>query len=390
MISHGYPLLRIAQRVREAYVDRHQHVAMPVTPCVTNAIAGTLELLSRDERRIVMATERSYGAAYRQLVRHYSRLLDDLLQQVTQERNILNNSPPPATPSLRLLYEEFEAAEAEFGSVEFNHGEDRISVCTEPITLEGWYLGAFRIDLFCSELRRPDWSNVLGVEAQEPCPAATSDDVTHPHVQDNRLCAGDAGPLIRQALLQGRICEFFLIVRSVLNTYNQHSAYVLLDEWEGVSCVECGRTSARDDLVYCESCQENSCYDCSDCCPTCMLYFCKNCLIQSHASQLWVCPGCAVSCDHCEEQFLEDEIDDGICSSCAVVEAEAQSDLPDTLTENTHDQDHVPQENDKDLTSAPDPEDENPNMAKTGNGASPATDLQRQGVAETPVPVSSG
>ena len=31
----------------------------------------------------------------------------------------------------------------------------------------------------------------------------------------------------------GRLFDFFVIVRQVLNTYNPHSAYISLEDWDG-------------------------------------------------------------------------------------------------------------------------------------------------------------
>ncbi len=41
---------------------------------------------------------------------------------------------------------------------------------------------------------------------------------------------------IRTALEQGRLCDFFSLVRSILNTYSPDSPYVSLYDWCGVAC----------------------------------------------------------------------------------------------------------------------------------------------------------
>ena len=72
------------------------------------------------------------------------------------------------------------------------------------------------------------------------------------------------------ALAGGRICDFFLLVRSVLTCYNPDSAYVSLDNWHGVSCYECGYTTCPDDLSYCTTCDRDFCSDCASYCRRCV------------------------------------------------------------------------------------------------------------------------
>src|SRR5690606_20967014 len=103
----------------------------------------------------------------------------------------------------------------------------RLSVTTEPITLEGVYLGPFRIELDVDDLAAGECADYR-VIALEPNPAASNCDVTHPHIQDEQLCEGEGRPLIRRALGEGRILDFFEFVASVLRAYNPESPYVSL------------------------------------------------------------------------------------------------------------------------------------------------------------------
>ena len=63
------------------------------------------------------------------------------------------------------------------------------------------------------------------VVALDPHPAGSDESVTHPHVRDEQLCAGDAAAAIRSALAGGRICDFFLLVRSVLDRIQPRLAF---------------------------------------------------------------------------------------------------------------------------------------------------------------------
>ncbi|MCX6963421.1 MAG: hypothetical protein NTZ08_13390, partial [Verrucomicrobia bacterium] len=71
------------------------------------------------------------------------------------------------------------------------------------------------------------------IVALEPNPASGRDEIVHPHVNGRDLCAGDAEGPVHRALDDGRIVEAFLMIRSVLTTYNRRSPYVSLEAWEG-------------------------------------------------------------------------------------------------------------------------------------------------------------
>ena len=58
----------------------------------------------------------------------------------------------------------------------------------------------------------------------------------------NSLCAGDAGAAIRSALAGGRICDFFLLVRSVLKPIQPPRPLSRWTRWEGTACYDCGYT----------------------------------------------------------------------------------------------------------------------------------------------------
>ncbi len=83
---------------------------------------------------------------------------------------------------------------------------------------------------------------------------------------------------IRHALGGGRLCDFFLLVRSVLNTYNSGSPYVAMEEWNGEPCEECGRRMDDESRGRCERCDSHVCNECGSDCAECCHYFCPNCL----------------------------------------------------------------------------------------------------------------
>jgi hypothetical protein len=90
-------------------------------------------------------------------------------------------------------------------------------VVTDPIVLEGVALGRFRIDLNLDRFHygRLDGDTVRAI-ALDPNPAASNDEITHPHVQGGQICLGEGSVMVRQALTEGRLYDALLVVRSVL------------------------------------------------------------------------------------------------------------------------------------------------------------------------------
>jgi hypothetical protein len=123
------------------------------------------------------------------------------------------------------LYDEFE-------NVEIDLKKHEISVTTEPITLEGIFLGPFQIQLVWEKLGN---SSPYSIKALDPHPAEANEDVTHPHVQDESLCEGEGRMAIQNSLREGRLGDFFLLVAQVLRTYGKGSAYIELNDWDSPS-----------------------------------------------------------------------------------------------------------------------------------------------------------
>ena len=153
--------------------------------------------------------------------------------------------------SVRDIHADLLALHEEFDGVSFDRRGRTISVTIEPIELEGVYIGPFELRL--------DWSGLAyghahkyRVIALDANPAATNERVTHPHVQDEAVCEGEGRQPIRIALKQGRLLDFFMIVASLLRTYNSGSPYVALSEWHGVECADCGNTVCDDQRYVCE------------------------------------------------------------------------------------------------------------------------------------------
>jgi hypothetical protein len=234
-------------------------------------------------------------------------------------------------PSLRDIYEELRQTHTEFGELDYDPQENTLSVFTNPIELEGVFLGDFEICLQIPQLTEMSTGKHLKIIAMNPNPAAVNDEITHPHVSEEYLCAGDASVPMQAALVNGRISDFFLLIRSVLESYNPDSPYVPLSEWDGNPCYDCGYTVCEDDSYYCESCENSFCNECMGGCYSCDTYLCNGCLSSCQACEerfcekcLTICPECEKSycgscltiCSQCNELVCESCIDENLCPSC--------------------------------------------------------------------------
>ena len=169
------------------------------------------------KQRWSLTKTRQWRVAEAKAREDYQRQLRNLREHIESE---LSNQPKPNTWTVNEaeLFRDLLVLSEEIGQATFDKKEKRLAVVTKDILLERIQFGAFRIELYLDSLSsdRPYYE----VIALDPNRSSSNDDVTHPHVQDNRLCEGDAQPAIKLALRQGRLLDFFQIVEQVLGTYN--------------------------------------------------------------------------------------------------------------------------------------------------------------------------
>ena len=283
------------------------------------------------ELRMTRARQRRMAGAMAVLRRRYETALH-LLRQDTELQIKLAREPLPRPPALRQIMGELEAIEDEFGPANITFASEVIRVRTDRIELEEVDLGPFEIVLDVSELAWPLGPGPLRVVALEPNPAAGEQGgghVTHPHVSDEHLCMGDAAGPIQLALAQGRLCDLFLVVRSVLNTYNPDSAYVRLDEWSGEPCTDCGLVVAAAEIGTCEACDRAFCDDCLGWCSTCDDATCHQCLLSCPGCDRDLCRPCARPCRGCGQRACPECISDHLCRACRSSNQSPKENNPD-------------------------------------------------------------
>ncbi|REK46893.1 MAG: hypothetical protein DWQ46_05195 [Planctomycetota bacterium] len=311
MCRNDKRLLRMAAAIRERAMSGIQKTAAVYLPV---AIWQQLVDLHHQLER---ARERDWQMAEMQLQRDFSAVMQSLRADLeASERALQRSRPDKPFASVDELYQDLKALHEEFDELSFDRQDRTLSVTTEPIELEGVYLGTFQIQLDWSDLGCSERQSYRAI-AVEGNPSAANESVTHPHVQDGFVCEGEGRPTIRAALQQGRLLDFFLIVANLLRTYNADSPYVSLDDWHGVECRDCGTTVSGDDRWTCENCESAVCGDCYYSCPDCDRTFCAGCVTQCEDCDEHTCYSCTKCCLGCERDLCPNCLEeDERCTTC--------------------------------------------------------------------------
>ena len=113
-------------------------------------------------------------------------------------------------PSLRDLLAELRQLADEFGAVTIDTKRRFLAVTTDSLVLDGMNLGSFALRLHWSRLAHRSEADCFEIVAQDESRAsAANSSVTHPHVRDGHLCAGDATAALRRAVAEGRLFDAF-------------------------------------------------------------------------------------------------------------------------------------------------------------------------------------
>ena len=258
-------------------------------------------------RRMRRAQRRGWNFAAQRVQRDLQNLLRELRGELSKiERTYESSRNESHRASAADIHADLVGLYEEFDQVSFNRRDQTISVTTEPIEFDGIYLGPFEVRLNWSKLNGSDRRRYR-VIAVDPNPAASNDGVTHPHVQDEAVCEGEGQQPIEQALAQGRLLDFFVIVASLLRTYNADSPFVSISEWHGEECSDCATVVAGDERWVCERCDTVLCGGCYLNCPGCDYIVCNDCLTPCEGCEENHCLSCTKTCSCCHIE---------LCPSC--------------------------------------------------------------------------
>lgn len=269
----------------------------------------------KDSHRFFISIEKSWFCAAEQTLDKINRDLNDFKYHLGRFKDYVCHDEVNI-PTLSDIVSEILQMEQEFEKLNFDLAEKTISVITKSIVLEDVSFGPFEIKLLFSDFNKLYSDRPYRIIALDPNPAATDEDVTHPHVSHERLCEGEGHTAISKALEQGRLCDFFTMVIGVLENYNPDSPYVAISDWEGRGCYDCGCTISSDESYYCEYCENDFCDHCSTYCQKCDTTVCLGCAYECPDCGEPVCNRCAALCKECEGRFCKDCLTDGLCQNC--------------------------------------------------------------------------
>src|SRR5688572_10852429 len=296
----------LGRRAHRAAVRIHNHLLRPhQLEQVIKLPQQRWDELQKLSRHLQLALGRGWYAAGQ----HVLEELDYTLKVFRRELEHAQTELPASIRPKRLTAPHEMAADlaslaGEFEQVTIDLEHQHVSVLTEAIVLEGVYLGPYRIVLHWNRIGRSHPYEIVS----EGASAAESDrDVIHPHVRDQTLCEGDGAVPIRAALSQGRLLDFFVLVHQILQTYNDASAHVSLNDWDGVRCADCGYSMPRDERSSCDRCDETLCGECSVICSGCDRYLCSGCTNQCGKCSQSFCSPCLATKEGTSQLF---------CSSC--------------------------------------------------------------------------
>jgi len=298
---------KIRERLKTLRVSRYAELSTKLM-----SLLGSMERLRAFENRLRICTSRNWFHAAAEVTSSIANNFGWLTRDINLAQDIAGRLDTPI-PSLGELTDELRQAEREFGQLCYDRKAQTLGATTEAIELEEVFLGEFEIRLLLADDKSHDLDDVCHIVALDPHPAASDDAVTHPHVKDEALCAGDAGAAIRSALAQGRICDFFLLIKSVLSEYNSASPYVALANWESGACYDCGYSFGSANHYTCPACENDFCSECISYCRRCESDCCEACLTTCIACDESVCPGCITRCPDCRRAICKNCLEENRC-----------------------------------------------------------------------------
>jgi hypothetical protein len=207
MKPHRDLLIRMAGRI-------HRHLSRPTPAAASNwetiihDLLGKFHNLENHWRLARHANSRGWYAAAtakEQDLRHEAHCIETAAGCLHLEP--WGPSFVANAPTLGMVVAELHQLQEEFEDFEIDLKTGIVTVSTDRIVLEDIDLRPFSIELHLSRLGERLDSQCFNCVALEPNPAEGNNSVTHPHVQDDRLCAGDATTPISVALREGRLAQ---------------------------------------------------------------------------------------------------------------------------------------------------------------------------------------
>ncbi len=190
--------IHLAGVIHDQLVAMHQRQILG-WPDHLNCLAERMRQLLQVCRKLTLCQIHHKQSPISRLQVTAMQQLPDIAYEIEHVQRI-QKQRQPALPSLRDLVSDLQQLRDEFDGYQYDRKCQLLSVTTEPIELQNIGLGPFEIQLRLPSLACPGSAEVYTIEALEPNPAASDNEVTHPHISHGRLCEGDAAAPIRMAI----------------------------------------------------------------------------------------------------------------------------------------------------------------------------------------------
>jgi len=309
--------LRLAIRIDNIVSQRvaRDHV-LGLPTLLHDSLQSCVALDSKVRKARIKGLAAAERAVHRQLIVSVNRLAKHV------ESTSLKSPKPDKTMGVKDIYADIKAVEEEFGGYTWCHNYNILSVITGPIEMKGIPLGSFKIALNLSHFGEPfDVEGGVSVTALD---ANCSSGYPHPHVSEGGyVCLGEGLHTIRKAVEEGRVLDYFIILKQILNSYDAEGAYKRLEHWgeeedeDRDACADCGYDTTE--ATYCEPCDQYFCCDCYTRCESCDDAVCESCSVICRSCATGHCPGCAeTKCNDCGGSLCGTCSSERSCEECSV------------------------------------------------------------------------
>lgn len=172
------------------------------------------------------------------------------------------------------------------------------------LELEGVAIGTMEIHLRLTEFHVEVWNVSANLDSRNG--------YQHPHVSsDGHVCWNDHETEAMEYHRNGDFLALKDLIDNLLQTYNDRSPYIALEDWEngyGSACGECGDRYRDDDLSYSDWIEDYLCPNCSRWCERCD----RTVPDRAYNLGMEACESCleeeATRCDRCGSWVWTDDV----------------------------------------------------------------------------------
>jgi hypothetical protein len=211
-----------------------------------------------------------------------------------------------------MIVSELIALMENFNGINFSN--DTLTVEMGPFIIKDVNFGNFQVKLHVTECYRISYNICAHAYAVTPNYSPGDSECTHPHVRNGDVCIGNGATPLNNAATEGRLQDYFEIVRSVLSTYNDADPYMKIIAWTGKRCRSCNRHYEPEDRnnLKCTICKIQYCSYCTRQCCSASELTCFSCVPNNFKCKYCgasLCAECLKICERCNKRLCNSHLD---------------------------------------------------------------------------------